>query len=495
MISKAFNKVTDHLQELINNLEDTVDVRTAELEYSKDQLQLILDSTAEAIYGIDLDGNCKFCNLSCINLLGYRNQEDLLGKNMHAMIHHSHQDGAPFLMEDCKILQSGRQGKGTHVDDEVFWKADGTSFDVEYYSYPQIRNGEVTGTVITFMDITERKKREAEIRYLSWHDSLTGLHNRRSFEEALLRVDVPDLLPLSIIFADINGLKLINDIFGHAAGDALIQKSSEILTQHCREDDFIARVGGDEFIILLPRTSNEQAEEIRVRIETEFSKARVAAIRCSISLGSETKTTEEQSIKDIVSEAENAMYHRKTRHRKSTNLEIINTLVETLHTKDPREKQHAIVVRELCGDIGRALNLTDQEINKLERAAYLHDIGKIVLDDTRLRKENLAEDQEKMQQHSIVGYRILNLFDETVDISELVYSYYERWDGKGYPRGFKGEEIPLLSRIISVAQTYERVLNQKGQVDAKEKAINVIKDGSGTQFDPQIAELFVQLVE
>ena len=171
----------------------------------------------------------------------------------------------------------------------MFWRADGTSFDVEYYSYPQIKDGEVTGAVITFLDISERRQKEAEIRYLNCYDTLTGLHNRRCFEDNRAKIDIPDNIPLSVIFADINGLKMTNEIFGHTAGDNLIKKSSEILQQVCRPNDEVARVGEDEFVILLPNTTRENAENILDRIKSGFIDARVEAIKCSIALGLDTK--------------------------------------------------------------------------------------------------------------------------------------------------------------------------------------------------------------
>jgi diguanylate cyclase (GGDEF)-like protein/putative nucleotidyltransferase with HDIG domain len=346
--------------------------------------------------------------------------------------------------------------------------------------------------VITFTDITDRRKREEKINYLSYHDTLTGLYNRQYFTESLAKLDRAENLPLSVIFADINGLKMTNDIFGHAAGDALIKKSSEILVQSCRASDMVARLGGDEFIILLPNTEHEQVKRIITRIRSGFAKIKVEAIKCSLSIGSDTKSKVHEPIEDIIANAENEMYWDKLMHRKEVNRDMIDTIIDTLHSENPEEKQHSEVVSQLCGEMGAAFGMADPEISRLKQAGYLHDIGKIVLD-----KSSLAEDvdKENMKQHVIGGYRILHLFDDTLDLAEYVYNHHERWDGKGYPKGLKGEEIPKISRIISIAETYERVLRREGGSEGKKKALQVIQDGAGKRFDPQIAELFIQMME
>ena len=470
----------------------------SELENSRSDLRLVLDSSAEGIYGIDLNGDCTFCNRSCLEMLGYHNQEELLGKNMHSQIHHSHSDGTTFPNEECLVFKAFATGEKAHSDNEVFWRADGTSFDAEYYSYPKIKDGTIIGAVVTFMDISERKQKEAEIKYLSCYDPLTGLHNRRCFEENRAFFDRPENLPLSVIFGDVNGLKMTNDIFGHTAGDELIRKSAEIISRSCRNADIVARVGGDEFIVLLPKTSKEEAEKFLSRIRSGFSDARVEAIKCSLSLGLDTKQTPEQVLDEIIANAENAMYHDKTLGRKSINKEIIDTVIDTLHSRYPREKQHSAVVSELCAEIGTALNLPQTDINKLKRAGFLHDIGKIVLDSTILNKDYLSYgEMEKVQQHSVIGFRILNLFDDTLDLAEFIYAHHERWDGTGYPRGLKGDQIPLISRIIAVAETYERVLRRGEQSPEERKAaaLDTVRRATGTQFDPQIAELFASLIE
>ncbi|MEI8234037.1 MAG: PAS domain S-box protein [Verrucomicrobiota bacterium] len=192
------------------SLERRVVERTTELKQSKDQLQLLLDSTAEAIYGIDMQGECTFCNPACLRILGYEREEELLGKNMHWQIHHKRADGSPFPVEECRIFQAFQMDEGTHADDEVLWRADGTSFPAEYWSFPQRIDGVVVGAVVTFIDITERKWAELEMRKLS----LVIEHS-----------------PVSVIITDLDGtIEYVNPYFtlltGYAPEEALGRKPS-----------------------------------------------------------------------------------------------------------------------------------------------------------------------------------------------------------------------------------------------------------------------------
>jgi len=496
-IALSMNNVADTMQNLINTLETQVKERTEALNENKEQLELLLNSTAEGIYGIDIHGICTFCNQSTVDMLGYRSTGQLLGKQIHNLIHHSQRTGSPITASDCKIFRAIREGKGFSAEDEVFWKADGTCFEVAYHAYPQIRSGSVVGGVVTFMDISKRKQREQQIAYLGSHDSLTGLFNRRHFEEQFKLLDRSEYLPLSLVFADLNGLKLTNDIFGHKEGDRLLCQAADILRQTCRGGDVVARIGGDEFILILPNTDADQACEVIAHIRDNIAKAPFETIRCSISLGFEIKTTTAMSRGELMANAENAMYKDKISNRKLVQHDILSTLQERLYARNPREQDHALSVGRLSVRLGSALHLTEADLVTLEKAALLHDIGKIALSGELLSKHVLtAHEYAAMQQHAVVGYRILNLFEDTLIIAEVVYSHHERWDGKGYPRALRGNQIHLLARIIAIAEVYDRVLmDAEGQESQKvAKARSVIQEGSGTQFDPELAQLFLSLV-
>lgn len=246
------------------------------LEKSEAQVRLLLNSTAEAIYGLDMNGNCTFANPACLKILGYRDLEELIGKNMHQLIHHSYADGRPMPVETCRIYKAFHRGEGEHVDDEVLWRADGTSFPSEYWSYPQIENGKVIGAVVAFIDITERMQREEQIRHLATHDGLTDLPSLRLGRERLrmaLSLSRRHKAMAAVMFIDLDGFKAVNDTYGHEAGDEVLREVSRRLSAGIRETDTAARVGGDEFMLVLTELKTaENAGEIAGKLLHSISK-------------------------------------------------------------------------------------------------------------------------------------------------------------------------------------------------------------------------------
>lgn len=504
-LSDSINSMAEQLNILINSLEEKVKERTMDLENanlalkeSEENIKLLLNSTAEAIYGIDLDGNCTFCNASCLRMLGYEHRDKLIGKNIHALIHNKHLDGRENKQENCKILSALVKGEGVHVDDEVFWRADGSYFPVEYYSYPQYKNGKIVGAVVNFMDITDRKKAENEIVYLSYHDQLTGLYNRRYFEEELKRLDTGRSYPLSIIMADMNGLKLINDSFGHNVGDNMIKKVADILSRECRQNDIIARLGGDEFVILLTNTGESETEHIIRRIKNIVSREEVHLVNLSISFGYATKNNTNENISDILKKAEDNMYKHKLLESQGMRDKTINILINTLYETHPIEESHGKNVSAMSVKIGEAIGMKAGDLEELKTAGLLHDIGKIAIDGSILTSRNkLSEDELKeIRRHPEIGYRILSSVNNLSGLAEYVLAHHERWNGSGYPKGLKGEEIPLQSRIIAIADAYDAMTNglKYSIVLSKNEAIDELKRNAGVLFDPHLVNVFLKII-
>ena len=356
-------------------------------------------------------------------------------------------------------------------------------------------NGNCVRTTGTIQDISERKKTERELLYLSYHDYLTQLYNRRFFEEELTRLDITENLPFSVIMCDVNGLKLVNDSFGHEAGDALLRKAAWILQKVCRKDDIVARVGGDEFVIALPRTSADETVKIANHMKALAAKESVSNINLSISFGSDTKTTDSQSIFELVVKAENHMYRHKLYERSSARSMTIDLIMNTLFEKSSREAMHSKRVSGICQAISSKMNFNKDAVNQMRIAGLMHDIGKIGVDEKILNKTGCLTKEERveMEKHPEIGWKILSSATEFSELAQFILSHHERWDGGGYPNGLKAEEIQIEARIISVADAYDAMTSNRSYKEgmSQEKAIAELKRYSGTQFDPEIVEIFV----
>ena len=393
----------------------------------------------------------------------------------------------------------GMRGIKSHIDDMVVERPDGSRILLEVFGTPvNDTEGKPWASLVTFMDITDRKKAENELLYLSYHDHLTGLYNRRYFEQELKNLDTPENLPLSIIMFDVNGLKLVNDSFGHDLGDVLLKKSAEAIKKACREDDIAARIGGDEFVVLLPKTAASEALQVSNYIKELASNEKVANLELSISYGYDTKKTDKQSIIEIIANAENHMYRHKLYERSSIRSKITDLIMNTLFEKSGREAAHSNRVSIICQSISSKLNMGKDAVNKMKIAGLIHDIGKIGVDERILNKPGslTAEERGFIERHPEIGWRLLSSTDEFSELAKYVLSHHENWDGTGYPNGLKGETIPLEARIISVADTYDAMTSERSyrKKMSREEAVIELKRCSGTQFDPMIVDVFLNEV-
>ena len=263
-----------------DHMANAVDAQQRKMQEQGEYIRLLLDSTAEAIYGTDTNGVCTFVNPACARMLGYASEDDLIGKSIHAILHHSFPDGHHYPQEQCRVCLAARQDQTAHADDEVFWRADGTSFPVEYWSHPMLRDGERVGTVVAFIDITQRKQADEQIRNLAYFDSLTGLPNRRLLLDRLAHALASSKRSQAygaLMILDLDNFKALNDTQGHDVGDRLLVEVARRLLASVREEDTVSRLGGDEYVVIVEGLGQHesgaaaQAEQIAEKIRAALA--------------------------------------------------------------------------------------------------------------------------------------------------------------------------------------------------------------------------------
>lgn len=348
------------------------------------------------------------------------------------------------------------------------------------------------------VEALKRIRSEEKIRYLSFHDSLTGLYNRAFFDEELKRLDTWRQLPLSLIMGDLNGLKLVNDVFGHHRGDELIVKVGHILRNTCRQEDIVIRWGGDEMAILLPQTDEATAEKICQRIRKACLDAIPEPIQPSIALGTATKTDVTQDVDECLKEAENRMYKNKLAESRAARSEIIASLKKNLGSKSYETEEHTQNLQKLAVKLATALNTEECPLDELLLLAAYHDIGMIAMPESIIQKRTVLnqEEREQIRRHPEIGYRLAQGTPELLPIAEAILSHQEWWNGTGYPQGLQGEDIPLLSRIIAVVDAYDVMTTGRPYKKAlsPEEALKELTEQAGEQFDPDIVKAFCELI-
>ncbi len=313
--------VDDELQQVASDFNAMTEQRqSAEAlrKESEQQVRDLLDSTVEAIFGLDVRGVCTFANPSCVRMLGYHNASELIGHDMHELVHFHRPDGTILPKEECLILRSFLMDGSTHIDTELLWRADGGSFPVEYRSHPIHRNGELTGAVVTFMDISERKEQESHILHQAHYDSLTNLPNRflslDRLTQHLSEVERSREL-VAVMFLDLDDFKKINDSLGHETGDGVLVKTAERLRSTLRSGDTVGRLGGDEFIMLLGGLSD--AEDVRPVVDNILSQFGTAFsidgrdLMLTASIGIAVYPGDGKNASELLRNADAAMYHSK----------------------------------------------------------------------------------------------------------------------------------------------------------------------------------------
>jgi diguanylate cyclase (GGDEF)-like protein/PAS domain S-box-containing protein/putative nucleotidyltransferase with HDIG domain len=440
-----------------------------------------------------LDENGFFIeiNKTWLTILGYE-KEEVIGKWFGDFL-------ADEFVEAFRTRFPIFKSLGSIHSEFIMKRKDGTQVYIAFDG--QIghkKDGSFDRTYCILKDITEEKAKEDKIYYLSYHDHLTGLYNRRFYEEELKRLDTQRNLPLTLIMGDVNGLKLINDTFGHATGDELLVKVAQALKCSCRKDEIIARLGGDEFVIILPKAETAEANKIVNRIKDYLSNEKVESLDISVSFGFETKRTVDQDTSKLLKDTEDAMYKHKLYESSSMRSETINLIMKALFEKNSREMLHSTRVSNLCQAIAQKMNLDKEIVNRIRITGLMHDIGKIAVDEKILNSSFTlsADEWQEIRKHPEIGFRILSSSNEFFEISKDVLQHHERWDGQGYPNGLCRDEISIQARIIAVADTYDAMMSDRAYRKAfnQDEVINEILRCSGTQFDPEIVSAFIEML-
>lgn len=466
-------------------------------EYSKKQslLKSLIDSAPDLIFYKDTNGIYMGCN-SAFEVFAGRREQEIIG--------HTDKDIFPAMQAES-FIKADRvtMNQKTFMKNEVYVTyPDGKKVILEILRTPYYdADGNVIGLIGVSRDITERKAEEDKIKYISYHDNVTGLYNRTYVDEVQSRLDCPENLPLSVIIGDVNGMKMINDTFGHLKGDKLLKEIANILKRCAREGDVIARTGGDEFTILLPGADSQAVKEVVDNIRSLCKEMRLeesCEIYFDIALGYATKNESGEPLDKIIMLAEDLMYRRKLLEKQSMHNDYLTYIKTTMLEKSNETEEHAERLVMLSKRLGEEMGLSEDEMDELELVATLHDIGKISIDKNILAKQGKLNDAEwhEIKKHPEVGYRIANSTFGLSHIAEYILCHHERWDGRGYPLGLSGTDIPLLSRIIAVVDSYDAMTHNRAYRKAMsvEAAIEEIIKNRGTQFDPDIAELFVNKV-
>ncbi len=360
-------------------------------------------------------------------------------------------------------------------------------------------DGNLTKRMIgTHIDVTDLKDIESDTLKLSYTDQLTGVYNRRYFEDQMSLIDREENLPITVFMADVNGLKLINDAFGHAAGDALLVKASKVISEVFRSTDTVARIGGDEFVIMMPKTNAQQANNLLTRIQTRLLSETIMGINVSVAIGSSTKESASISLSDTFKTAETLMYQIKINNKEKNRLHSIQVIIDTLFRECPIEESHGTQVASMCSQIGIQLGLNTSQIQDLYTIGLFHDIGKVAISKELLTKKSSysPDDWEEYYRHAEIGYNIMSSANAYAPFANDILHHHEHWDGTGYPRAISGDAIPFFARILAVSDAYEALSSGiRHEIPASETTpLSAIIEHSGSYFDPLVVNALKKIL-
>lgn len=469
------------------------------LRRSEEKYRFLTENTSDVIwiYNVTYD-LFEYVSPSVNHLLG-RSQREIYAEKLSSLVDGEMKESFLKAVQNRaeKFIES-KEVDCSFIDEVQQRDCENTLVWTEISSrYRMNANGDVELIGVS-RNVEERKQHEAKVLYLSYYDQLTGLNNRRYYEEKLEFLNQEAHLPVSLIVADVNGLKLTNDAFGHAAGDRLLIKISETLKKAIRKEDVLARIGGDEFVYVLPKTDAIEAKLFVEGLKRQLDKISTEDVIVSISLGFETKVDKDQNIEEVFSRAEDFMYKRKLTESRSMKSATFKKILQKMNTTYPELTRLSVQVSKLCKDFALKLKFSDAEIQDIGMLGLIYDVGKVGIDPEIVNNEGqLSINQyQEFKRHPEIGYQILRSTPEFAHLADFVLCHHEHYDGTGYPRHIQADLIPLQARILAIVTYFIELIS-----DAKNKepmsfkeAIDLLNQESGKLFDPVLVKCFVEML-
>lgn len=550
-IKDVKGKVT-HIIETVADITRRKRIEEA-LKESEEQYRITIESMGEAIHVVDrslrfLMFNKKFQEWNAT--LGL--DVDVIGRKIFEVF--------PFLAKKVKAEYQKVFNIGKIVVTEEVVKVRDKEFITETRKIPIIEKGKVVRVITVIRDITEHKRNDEKLEVLNkkltktnrrlkqfvLRDVQTGLFNYRYLGEIIeaefLRAKRSGH-PLSIIMLDIDYFKSINEVYGHHFGDLVLKQLARQLKRMVRKYDIVIRFGGEEFAIISPGTDKSTALLLARRLLDDINlynfgnKKDIVKLKLSIAvatfpedrivLGGDLIELVQQILSKVKECGGNNVYSAQdlkkaklaipgreepedvkflkekidklTKGANQSLIEAVLAFAKTLELKDHYSGEHVEKTVRYATELARALNLSNDEIERIRQASILHDLGKIgISDKILLKRSKLSKYEfEEIKKHPRIGVDIIRPIQFLHNLIPLILYHHERWDGRGYPNGLKGEDIPVGARIIALADVYQALTSDRPyrRAFSKQEAIKIIKEGSGTQFDPAIVEKFLQVLE
>jgi len=489
------NGEVEYAVELIRDITARKQMEKA-LQQSREYYRTIFETSGAAQVIIEEDTTISLANSRFAELVGY-SREEIEGKRTWTEFVHPDDLG---WMKEQHHLRRRDPGAAAKEYECRFIDAQGGIRHVLLF-VDLIPN--TSQSVASLLDITERKHYEERLKYLSLHDQLTGLYNRAYLENELKRLNKSREHPVTIMSIDVDGLKAINDMFGHEQGDKILKLTADILQEIFRASDILGRAGGDEFVALLPGTDAQAGskivQRIRSRVEKYNREKQDTQLPLSLSTGMAVAEDRSRDLFSVFKEADDLMYRDKLNKDVTARSQIMRTIMAAMEERDFITHGHARRLEDLCRLLGESAGLSEKQLSDLALLAQVHDLGKVGIPDHVLFKDGPLTDEEWeiMYQHSEKGYRIARASTDLADVADLILKHHERWDGEGYPLGLEGEEIPIECRILAIADAYDAMTSDRPyrKALARKDAIAELKRCSGTQFDQYLVDKSIEIIQ